>query len=152
MKIQPIIHNTLSMLLGTVFIVSSVTKFISLDVFGTEVLLYLEVYFGGWLSDYGIYVAGAVCMAELLTGIACLLPRFRWLGNAFAFSSLTFFVYLTGDNYFHPSVIGRIETCGCFGELIHFTPLWSFVKSLVLWIVAITCISMYVWAVARQEN
>ena len=76
-----IIHNTLSIVLGTVFILSAVTKFICLRVFGTEVLLYLEVYFGGWLNDYGIYVAGAVCMAELLSGIACLLPRFRWLGR-----------------------------------------------------------------------
>ena len=48
-----------------------------------------------------------------------------------------FFVYLTGINLFFPSIIGSIESCGCFGELIHFTPIESFVKSVVLWLLSL---------------
>lgn len=33
--------------------------------------------------------------------------------------------------------MGSIESCGCFGELIHFTPLTSFIKSVVLLMMAI---------------
>ena len=58
--------------------------------------------------------------------------------SAFAFVAiLSFFVFLTGVNLFFPTVIGSIEACGCFGELIHFTPLSSFIKSVILLVIAI---------------
>ena len=113
-----IMHNTLSLLLALLFIVSSITKVVALPVFADELVLYLDIYFGGWLRDSSLFLAGMVCLTELL--------------------ALTFFVWLTGDNYFNPSPLGRIESCGCFGELIHFTPLASFIKSLVLWCMATT--------------
>lgn len=133
------IHRSLSILLGTVFILSAITKAFSLKTFGGEVMLYLEIYFNGWLSDYSIHVAGLVCLAELTTGIFYLLPKFSRYANLAGLAALSFFVYLTGDNYFNPSVAGRIESCGCFGELIHFTPLQSFIKSCVLWVIALIC-------------
>jgi hypothetical protein len=40
-------------------------------------------------------------------------------------------------NLFCPSLMGSIESCGCFGELIHFSPLSSFVKSVALWVMSI---------------
>lgn len=127
----------MNIILGAVFILSAVTKAASLGVFADEVDLYLEIYFGGWLSDHSVCVAGMVCIAELLVGVSFLIPRLCRCANIAALVALTFFVYLTGDNYFNPSMIGRIESCGCFGELIHFTPLGSFVKSCVLWVLAI---------------
>ena len=125
-------------LLGIVFILSSVTKAVALPIFADELQLYLDIYFGGWLRDYKLLLAGMVCLAELLIGIACLVPALRRQANVAAFLALTFFVWLTGDTYFNPSPPGRIESCGCFGELIHFTPLASFIKSLVLWCMATT--------------
>ena len=124
-------------LLGIVFILSSVTKAVALPIFADELQLYLDIYFGGWLRDYKLLLAGMVCLAEMLIGIACLVPALRRQANVAAFLALTFFVWLTGDNYFNPSPLGRIESCGCFGELIHFTPLASFIKSLVLWVIAL---------------
>lgn len=123
--------------LGGVFILSAVTKAVGLPVFADEMRLYLDIYFGGWLRDSSLFLAGMVCLAELLIGIACLVPALRRQANVAAFLALTFFVWLTGDNYFNPSPLGRIESCGCFGELIHFTPLASFIKSLVLWVIAL---------------
>ena len=133
------IYRSLCILLGTVFILSAITNVFSLKVFGGEVMLYLEIYFNGCLSDYSIHVAGLVCLAELTTGIFYLLPKLSRYANLAGLAALSFFVYLTGDNYFNPSMVGRIESCGCFGELIHFTPLQSFIKSCVLWVIALIC-------------
>ena len=33
--------------------------------------------------------------------------------------------------------MGSIESCGCFGELVHFSPLGAFIKSLVLFVVSL---------------
>lgn len=138
MNIQkPDIHILVTYCLGGVFILSAVTKAVGLPVFADEMRLYLDIYFGGWLRDSSLFLAGMVCLVELLIGIACLVPALRRQANVAAFLALTFFVWLTGDNYFNPSPLGRIESCGCFGELIHFTPLASFIKSLVLWVIAL---------------
>lgn len=138
MNIQkPDIHILVTYCLGSVFILSAVTKAVGLPVFADEMRLYLDIYFGGWLRDSSLFLAGMVCLVELLIGIACLVPALRRQANVAAFLALTFFVWLTGDNYFNPSPLGRIESCGCFGELIHFTPLASFIKSLVLWVIAL---------------
>lgn len=135
---EKIIHHMLSLLLGIVFILSSVTKAIALPVFADEMRLYLDIYFGGWLRDASLYLAGMVCLVEQMIGIAYLIPALRRYANIAAILALTFFVWLTADNYFNPSPLGRIESCGCFGELIHFTPLASFIKSFALWCMATT--------------
>lgn len=137
MNMQKLKQVIMAYCLGGVFILSSVTKAIALPVFADELELYLDIYFGGWLMEYSLFLAGMVCLAELLIGIAYMIPALRCHANVVAFLTLTFFVYLTGDNYFNPSVIGQIESCGCFGELIHFTPFGAFVKSSVLWIVSL---------------
>ena len=139
MKTKIVIHRSLCILLGIVFILSAITKAFSLKTFEGEVMLYLEIYFNSWLSDYSIHVAALICLAELTTGIFYLLPKLSRYANLAGLAALSVFIYLTGDNYFNPSVAGRIESCGCFGELIHFTPLQSFIKSCVLWVIALIC-------------
>ena len=140
MNMTMITYRSLSILLGAVFLLSAVAKMMGLDAFGGEVRLYLDTYFNGLLSDYSLCVAGLICMAELLAGICCLVPSCRRYVHLAIFALLTLFIYLTGDNYFHPSATGRIESCGCFGEWIHFTPLGSFIKSSVLWGIALVCL------------
>lgn len=137
--LQSSIHRSLCILLGIVFILSAITKAFSLKTFEGEVMLYLEIYFNSWLSDYSIHVAALICLAELTTGIFYLLPKLSRYANLAGLAALSVFIYLTGDNYFNPSVAGRIESCGCFGELIHFTPLQSFIKSYILWVIALIC-------------
>lgn len=139
LKTKIVIHRSLCILLGIVFILSAITKAFSLKTFEGEVMLYLEIYFNSWLSDYSIHVAALICLAELTTGIFYLLPKLSRYANLAGLAALSVFIYLTGDNYFNPSVAGRIESCGCFGELIHFTPLQSFIKSCVLWVIALIC-------------
>lgn len=132
------IQTLVTYCLGGVFILSAVTKAVGLPVFADEMRLYLDIYFGGWLRDSSLFLASMVCLAELLIGIAYLIPALRRYANMAAILALTFFVWLTADNYFNPSILGQIESCGCFGELIHFTPLASFIKSFALWCMAAT--------------
>lgn len=120
-----------------VFVLSSVTKAIALPIFADELHLYLDIYFDGLFREHNLLLAGMVCLVELMIGIAYLIPTLHRYANVTAFLALTFFVLLTGDNYFNPSPLGRIESCGCFGELIHFTPLASFIKSVVLWVITL---------------
>lgn len=124
-------------ILAACFLLSGLLKIFSLRAFEQEVQLYGDAYIGEWVRDISLEIALLVCVAEIIAGLIAILRIFPIL-SAFAFvAMLSFFVYLTGVNLFFPTVLGSIESCGCFGELIHFTPLSSFVKSVILLLIAI---------------
>lgn len=124
-------------MLAACFLLSGLLKIFSLRAFEQEVQLYGDAYIGEWVRDISLEIALLVCVAEIIAGLIAILRIFPIL-SAFAFvAMLSFFVYLTGVNMFFPTVIGSIESCGCFGELIHFTPLSSFIKSVILLLIAI---------------
>lgn len=130
-------HNIIRYILAVCFIISGILKAVSIKAFEQEVQLYGDAYIGEWLHNYSFWVASMVCAAEISVGIAALWRRFAlYTGVAFC-TMLIFFVYLTGTNLFFPTIMGSIETCGCFGELIHFTPVSAFVKSAVLMCMAV---------------
>jgi hypothetical protein len=123
--------------LSFVFIVSSITKMASIKAFSIEIVLYLNVYFRGFLKQWSIQIAIAVCILEFLIGVWGIIGVHKKLNKITFIVILSFFTLLTFMNLSFPSPMGRIETCGCFGELIHFTPTTSFLKSLVLWVTAV---------------
>ncbi|MBR2018340.1 MAG: hypothetical protein IKA00_13800 [Prevotella sp.] len=124
-------------ILAACFLLSGLLKIFSLRAFEQEVQLYGDAYIGEWVRDISLEIALLVCVAEIIAGLIAILRIFPIL-SAFAFvAMLSLFVYLTGVNLFFPTVIGSIESCGCFGELIHFTPLSSFIKSVILLLIAI---------------
>lgn len=130
-------RTTIRYILAACFLLSGLLKIFSLRAFEQEVQLYGDAYIGEWVRDISLEIALLVCVAEIIAGLIAILRIFPIL-SAFAFvAMLSFFVYLTGVNLFFPTVLGSIESCGCFGELIHFTPLSSFVKSVVLLATAI---------------
>ncbi|MCR5313778.1 MAG: hypothetical protein K6E54_09105, partial [Bacteroidaceae bacterium] len=85
-----------------------------------------------------------VCVIEMLVALLAIRREYRRVANVGFCVLLTFFVYLTGLNLFFSTIMGSIESCGCFGELIHFSPLASFIKSVVLWILSIVLV-VYSW-------
>ena len=97
MRTKTIVYRSLSILLGTVFILSAITKAFSLKAFGGEIMLYLEIYFNGWLSDYSIHVAALICLAELIVGIFYLLPKLRRYANLAGLAALSFLIYITRE-------------------------------------------------------
>lgn len=69
-----IVRKMLTCFLAVVFILSALTKAVALKAFAGEVEMYLDLYFCSWLIAYSFPLAGMVCVAELLTGIACMIP------------------------------------------------------------------------------
>ena len=119
------------------FFLSSVTKAVNIPAFAMEVRMYSDAYLWEWLRDYATPIAVMVCAAELMMGVGALIKRAARYALWGMIVMLVFFVWLTGVNLFFPTVMGSIESCGCFGELIHFSPAGLFVKSLVLFAFAV---------------
>ncbi len=94
--------------------------------------MYSDAYLMDGIGYWSQPIAVLVCAMEILVGLLALRTRYMKICCIVMLLMLSFFVWLTGINYFSPSIMGSIESCGCFGELIHFTPLASFIKSVVL--------------------
>ena len=117
-------------LLGVIFILSSIFKWIGLRTFALTTddfcaFLGLDALYG-----HGMLLAIIICTAELLLGVAAFIPQLRkyvvWVYTLV----LGYFTYITYLNLV--SLYGQIESCGCFGEVIHLTPVESFYKNVVL--------------------
>ena len=122
--------NVVICLLGLTFVLSSIVKWIGLKTFALTVndfcaFLGFDVLFG-----HGMALAIIICSAELVLGVAAYFPKLRkyvvWVYTLV----LGCFTYITYLNLV--SLYGQIESCGCFGELIHLTPAESFSKNMVL--------------------
>lgn len=133
-------------IISFVFLLSSVLKALNINSFALEIRLYIDAYFGELKSvvpdlwgALRIDTIGAIgmCAIEMIMALLALKRVYKRMADVGFFLMLSFFVYLTGVNRFFPTIMGSIESCGCFGELIHFSPLTSFVKSAVLWIVSL---------------
>ena len=123
--------------LALCFLLSSVTKAVNIPAFAMEVRMYSDAYLWEWQRDYATVIAITVCVAELMVSICAMINRTARYALWAMLVMLVFFTWLTGVNLFFPTVMGSIESCGCFGELIHFSPTGSFVKSLVLLALAV---------------
>ena len=141
--------RVLAMVLGVTFIASSLLKVVSIQTFAMEVGEYIDLYMPQWLHGWNMPCAIGVCASELLVAVMASWRRMvRWM-SILSLVMLTFFVWLTGVNLFFPTMFGSVESCGCFGELIHFTPVGSFVKSVVLWVFALV---LFVMAQVKSMN
>lgn len=130
-------RNVIKYILAACFLLSGLLKIFSLRAFEQEVQLYGDAYIGDWVRDFSFEIAVLVCALEIIAAVIALLRKLSMLTGIVFVVLLSFFVYLTGTNLFFPSITGSIETCGCFGEFIHFTPLSSFIKSVTLLTMAI---------------
>ena len=124
-------------MLASVFLLSGISKFFYLKGFATEVSQYSELYVSSFLSPWSEHIAFTVCCIEIIVGVFLFSKKLLFITASMSFLLMSFFLYLTGINYLFPTVLGSIESCGCFGELIHFTAKDSFIKSGVLWLIAL---------------
>ena len=129
--------SIISGILGVLFIASAFLKFHALRAFQGEVRLFLEVYFPAFFWGHERLLAVSTCVLELIMGICATIGIGRKRLSIAYVIMLSFFVWLTGINLFFPSLMGSIESCGCFGELIHFTPGAAFFKSIIFDVMAI---------------
>lgn len=131
------ISTALRIALGVCFILSGVMKAVNVYSFAQEIRLYIEAYMDSYFVQWTVEIAVAICAIETITGLLALRKKYAPIVSIVFLGMMSFFVWLTGINLFYPSLMGSIESCGCFGELIHFSPLASFVKSVVLWGMAV---------------
>ena len=131
------IRTALRIMLGVCFILSGVMKAVNVYSFAQEIRLYIEAYMDSYFVQWTVEIAVAICAIETITGLLALRKEYAPIVSIVFLGMMSFFVWLTGINLFYPSLMGSIESCGCFGELIHFSPLASFVKSVVLWGMAV---------------
>lgn len=119
---------------SAIFILSAILKSVNIHSFTMETGDFIDMYMPSWLHGFQYPCAIIVCQSELMLGMLVLKEKYRHVAFCGMFLLLTFFVWLTMINAFFPTIFGSIESCGCFGEVIHFTPIASFLKSGVLWI------------------
>lgn len=134
------IRTALRITLGVCFILSGVMKAVNVYSFAQEIRLYIEAYMDSYFVKWSVEIAVVICAIETVTGLLALRKKYESIVAIIFLGMMSFFVWLTGINMFCPSLMGSIESCGCFGELIHFSPLASFVKSIVLWGMAVGCL------------
>ncbi|MEJ2595013.1 MAG: DoxX family protein [bacterium] len=118
--------------LGLVFIFSSVMK--GIDPMGTAYRVedYLGAYNMYWLDDYNLFISFFVIGIEFLIGVALLFklkPRLASLG---VFLIMIFFTVIT----YIDAKENLVPDCGCFGDAITITPWQTFYKNIILIILA----------------
>ena len=123
--------------LAAVMLLSGVSKLFYLQGFSEEVAQYSELYVSQSLVSWSKVIAVAVCCIEIVLGLLLPISKISIYTTLAAFALMTFFLYLTGINYLFPTALGSVESCGCFGELVHFSAKGSFVKSVALWTIAL---------------
>ncbi|MDR1671836.1 MAG: DoxX protein [Alistipes sp.] len=128
-------------LLGLTFIFSGFVK--TIDPWGTALKIteYLNVYGFGTLNNYRFGFAIWFCAAELMMGLMLTFKIKTRLISIFAMLVMTFFLVLT----FLSATVIPVEDCGCFGDALKMSPWASFVKNVVLWLLALV-----VWLNARK--
>lgn len=131
------VERCVKLILIITFLLSSVLKSVNIKSFALETGLYVSAYMEAWMFDWVLVAAVGVCFAEMFVALLAVKREYSRVASLCFSLILSFFVYLTGVNLFFPTIMGSVESCGCFGELIHLSPTASFVKSIVLWMLSI---------------
>lgn len=118
-----VIATVLKCCLGAFFIISALSKFVSIDNFNIYVFS-----FGILSFRLSVIVGWLAVSTELLLGVALLLNRHHRL------VSLLCTLLLLGFTLFliYAWFIGRTDSCHCMGDLLPFDPMRSVMKNAVL--------------------
>lgn len=143
--------NLCTYVLGIIFIISGLAKFMNIDAFANEVAQYSEIYFGSWLVSARSWIAVSVCMTEIMIGLLAFYKKLDVIIGILFLVAISFFVFLTGANYLFPPSGGSIESCGCFGELLSYTARTSFYKSIILWIISVSNIFVIIYVYKKKK-
>ena len=115
--------SVLKILVGVIFIVSAVSKYVTIDSF--EMYVYS---FGLFPLTLSFYIARLVLAFELILGAALISHRHHRFTMLMSLLFLVcFIIFLTYAHF-----IGRTDSCHCFGDLLPFEPVQSILKNAVL--------------------
>ena len=115
--------SVLKVLLGLVFIVSAVLKLFDMDRF--EIYVYSYHFFS---LNFSFIVARLAIILELVLGFGlishCLHKQMWWASMAMLGGYTLLLIYAL--------VLGRTDSCHCFGDYLQLDPKWSLAKNAVL--------------------
>lgn len=124
------ITNIVRLIVGIIFIISGFIKLndplgfsFKLEEYFSQSVLNLPS-----LEPLALYLAIALCVAEVLLGVMLLVGYKKKLTLWLLLVMLVFFGFLT----FYSAYFNKVTDCGCFGDAIKFTPWQSFAKDMVL--------------------
>ena len=124
-KVRKIAPYALQVVLGLVFVFSAIMKVVGMDRF--ELYVYSYHFFS---LNFSFLVARAVIIAELVLGIALVVNCFHklvwWASVAMLGGYSLLLIYAI--------VVGRTDSCHCFGDILQFNPWQSLLKNLVLFV------------------
>lgn len=126
----PALTNVIWFILGMTFITSGILKVIAVKGFAITVREFLDLLGLETLQPYSFALAVAICAGETAIGLLSFIKRLRPALSLIYTAILTFFTIITYINL--TDMYGGIESCGCFGEIIHLNPLETFVKNVIL--------------------
>lgn len=134
-------NEVLLFLLGLIFIISGLMKSVNVYSFSQTINLFCGLLGLNVKSNYSIIIAIIVCTIECLLPFLSISSKYRGFVIRCYPIVLSFFTYLTYINY--TDLFGGIESCGCFGEIIHLSPGAAFYKNVVLLALALLLLIMY---------
>ena len=115
--------SVLKVLLGLVFIVSAILKVVDMDKF--EIYVYSYHFFS---LNSSFLAARLAIIVELILGIGLVSHTFHklyWWGSVAMLGGYTLLLI-------YALVLGRTDSCHCFGDFLQLDPKWSLVKNGVL--------------------
>ncbi|MBQ8493358.1 MAG: DoxX family protein [Alistipes sp.] len=124
--------HALRWLLGAVLIFSATTKFI--DPVGTSIFVekYLATYSLEALMPVAVAIAVVLSMVEFTLGVMLIASLRRRVVALFALVMVALFTIVT----LLSATVLPLGECGCFGEVVSLTPWGTFLKNVILLIVA----------------
>jgi len=126
----------LKVLLGLVFIVSSVLKLFDMDRF--EIYIYSYHFFS---LNFSFLVARAAIILELVLGIGLVSNtshKLFWWGSMAMLAGYTLLLL-------YALIIGRTDNCHCFGDFLQFDPKQSLIKNGVLMLLFLLIYKVEEW-------
>lgn len=129
-SIRHLSSDMLRLILAVTFILSGFLKGVNLQSAADLVRNYCALI--GFSPKYPYLMAFAICTGEIFIGFLAFDRRIYAKLHLAYTAVVCFFIFVTSINLISP--FGSIESCGCFGELIHLDPVQSFIKNLFLFI------------------
>ena len=128
--------STLKVLLGLVFIVSAILKIVDMDRF--EIYIYSYHFFS---LNFSFLVARFAIILELVLGIGLIshtMHKLYWWGSMAMLAGYSLLLI-------YALILGRTDSCHCFGDFLQLDPKQSLIKNGVLMLLFLLIYRMESW-------
>ena len=125
---RPAVRIVLRVVIGAVFCLSALSKLVAIDQFE------LYVYSYGWLSLSASYMVARLCIGvELVVALMMWAGWYQRLTRLATLLMLVFFSLVLC----YAALVGRDDSCQCFGQLVEMDPGESLLKNAVLIVIVL---------------